>query len=568
MGGRSGDVPSVLEGIDFQSAKGLDFVLVNIRLRTSGSFEDLIDIRGVSADAIGRSIVGVTRFPTLPLGSLDQVRVVDEDLSWASHAGMYAVLFDSNWGQAEMTSAINRFFDNHPNENSITRLWISLALPEWEKWDLVRRNTGHRGRLSVCLRLTDANSLNGSVFERWLGEPVAAFELNSEILGSPTGRAFALRLVQINAQPIVSDTSVTRTLYECLEECPPLTWEESYTAPYYDSLQLPLQPLADNMDNVIYETFEADMTKYDLYEEAISQALQDYRQNWPETTAIRIAIAGAGRGGLINATLRAISRLNDDTIKFNVIGVEKNPNAVRTLRYKARDDPLWTTDPRTCIEIVHSDMRSWNPDPLIDILVSELLGSFGDNEASPECIYGAWHCLNPTRGICIPRKYTSYLEPVSCARTWTVARDTNKLEYILVSALHNCYRPSQPLAIFQFVHEINTEPMKGDLSGDFSWEIRDQPSTIHGFEGYFNCELYKSISLSIEPSTKSKSMVSWFPAFLPLQEPVLVKPGEKITLRVDRRSDAKNLWFQWTLLGPISQSTNNPNGRRYTIGLS
>ena len=35
------------------------------------------------------------------------------------------------------------------------------------------------------------------------------------------------------------------------------------------------------------------------------------------------------------------------------------------------------------------DMREWEPPEKADILVSELLGSFGDNELSPECLDGA-----------------------------------------------------------------------------------------------------------------------------------------------------------------------------------
>lgn len=34
-------------------------------------------------------------------------------------------------------------------------------------------------------------------------------------------------------------------------------------------------------------------------------------------------------------------------------------------------------------------MREWKAPELADILVSELLGSFGDNELSPECLDGA-----------------------------------------------------------------------------------------------------------------------------------------------------------------------------------
>jgi hypothetical protein len=41
------------------------------------------------------------------------------------------------------------------------------------------------------------------------------------------------------------------------------------------------------------------------------------------------------------------------------------------------------------VTIVSSDMREWNAPEKTDILISELLGSFGDNELSPECLDGA-----------------------------------------------------------------------------------------------------------------------------------------------------------------------------------
>ena len=45
-------------------------------------------------------------------------------------------------------------------------------------------------------------------------------------------------------------------------------------------------------------------------------------------------------------------------------------------------------------------------------IFKELLGSFGDNELSPECLDGAQHLLNEG-GISIPYRYRSYLTPVS-----------------------------------------------------------------------------------------------------------------------------------------------------------
>jgi hypothetical protein len=45
------------------------------------------------------------------------------------------------------------------------------------------------------------------------------------------------------------------------------------------------------------------------------------------------------------------------------------------------------------VTVVSSDMRVWKAPEKCDILVSELLGSFGDNELSPECLDGAQRFL-------------------------------------------------------------------------------------------------------------------------------------------------------------------------------
>jgi protein arginine N-methyltransferase 5 len=41
------------------------------------------------------------------------------------------------------------------------------------------------------------------------------------------------------------------------------------------------------------------------------------------------------------------------------------------------------------VDVISSDMRDFKGTIKADIIVSELLGSFGCNELSPECLYGA-----------------------------------------------------------------------------------------------------------------------------------------------------------------------------------
>lgn len=50
------------------------------------------------------------------------------------------------------------------------------------------------------------------------------------------------------------------------------------------------------------------------------------------------------------------------------------------------------------VKILFGDMRTLEVPEPVDILVSELLGSFGDNELSPECLDGAMRFLKRTLG--------------------------------------------------------------------------------------------------------------------------------------------------------------------------
>jgi protein arginine N-methyltransferase 5 len=98
------------------------------------------------------------------------------------------------------------------------------------------------------------------------------------------------------------------------------------------------------------------------------------------------------------------------------------------------------------VQLIYGDMRRIEVPEKIDILVSELLGSFGDNEASPECLDGAMRFLKRewlhakayvlvftdivsslADGISIPASYTAYLAPISSSKLHTeVLANTTK----------------------------------------------------------------------------------------------------------------------------------------------
>jgi len=104
-------------------------------------------------------------------------------------------------------------------------------------------------------------------------------------------------------------------------------------------------------------------------------------------------------------------------------------------------------------------MREFTPPEKADILVSELLGSFGDNELSPECLDGAQKFLKED-GISIPSQYTSYLCPVQTSKLYNEVRahadkDKNYIksfETPYVVHQQNRMELSTTMPLFQFNH--------------------------------------------------------------------------------------------------------------------
>mmetsp|Transcript_7449 Transcript_7449/g.8962 ORF Transcript_7449/g.8962 Transcript_7449/m.8962 type:complete len:84 (+) Transcript_7449:483-734(+) len=80
--------------------------------------------------------------------------------------------------------------------------------------------------------------------------------------------------------------------------------------------------------------------------------------------------------------------------------------------------------------------------------------------------------------------------------------------------------------------------------------------------------LYKDVNISINPSTFSEGMFSWFPAYIPIINPVHVHAGETLTVSFWRRCTPTKVWYEWAIVEPTVTQLHNQNGRSYTIGLS
>lgn len=379
---------------------------------------------------------------------------------------------------------------------------------------------------------------------------------SSTLTPEPTPAEAASRSYEKTKDP----TPHLRYLRHLQQSQPPRPPIERFGQGYQDYLQSPLQPLTDNLESITYEVFEKDPVKYEWYQRAIASALKDLATKTGDATPIVVAIVGAGRGPLVT---RALQASRNTGIAIQCWAVEKNPNAWLLLQHRNKTDLLWNGS----VQIVKSDMRHWNgidgAEGTVDILVSELLGSFADNELSPECLDGVQRILHPEHGISVPQAYSAHLTPIASPRLYADLLSRTGVEkgelpyvvmlhqydYLSVQQEEGTIRVPEVEEAWSFSHPVASSVLQqsreraGGSMGAGGWTGGDgsnehnvrscrlsfkctDAGVCHGLAGYFETVLYASendtekIELSTNPVTmeeKSKDMISWFPIFFPLK---------------------------------------------------
>ncbi len=406
---------------------------------------------------------------------------------------------------------------------------------------------------------------------------------------------------------------------ECLEALD--SEEANLERAYLDSLQRPLQPLKDHLEFSMYETFEKDPIKYSKYQEAVYLALKDGLGTLSGPKLVTIAVVGAGRGPLVMRSIRAFRQLQTPpgTIGVKVFAVEKNPSAVVYLQSMARHNQEWAG----LVTVIEADARSLTRTMLdgyqIDIVVSELLGSFGDNELSPECLDPllASPCCKPTT-ISIPMEYTSFLAPISSVRLHTEAKQQSQVphegaqplgiqrametSYVVRTHAASQTHAEQPCWVFhhppknpskeQVAHlEFAPDPTFGAAAGcgygcidPAIASIVGQapaavmgPITLHGLLGSFTAVLYARgevrCEISIAPHQFSKDMFSWFPLYFPFREPLQVPSQCNVSVSIWRKTAEGKVWYEWCAKvhrkGEVIDMTaiHNTNGRSSYVSM-
>lgn len=527
-----------------------------------------------------------------------------EEVAFANHMSLRALVIPAPNGGAQGVANLARCLSSALLSAPTLQLWLRLPVLDlpgkvppvslnsddddpvkvpterdmepWEVWNTLRTLCGEHPNLGVALELT-ADLPHRSVLERWVAEPVRVVLLStSSYVTNKVGYPVLSRRHQdfikmmFKMRPFFALTGrahkvkggegyrpFVQYLAHLFGKMPGATEAETYEAPYYDYLQAPLQPLAHNLGSQTYETFEKDPVKYAAYEEAVRQCLMD--REFSDVPVIMVL--GAGRGPLIKRSLRAAETVGK---RVKVYAVEKNPNAIVTLR-NMKLEPGWEN-----VTIVPCDMRYMDQSIKADILVSELLGSFGDNELSPECLDGANGALKDD-GVSIPCSYTSFLAPLSSTKLHNEVKaygeSLREMETAYVVKIHRgkLAAPTQP--VFTFTHPNRAAVIDNSRYAKVHFDVTET-NMIHGFAGYFEAVLYKDVKLSINPTTASDGMFSWFPIFFPVSNPVYVEGGKTLTVHMWRRTSSQNVWYEWCVTEPRLTPIHNPNGRSHSIGLS
>ncbi|KAG4068704.1 hypothetical protein HA402_002395 [Bradysia odoriphaga] len=455
----------------------------------------------------------------------------------------------------------------------------------WNWWNTFRTTADFSSKLSIALELS-ADIPSKLEVSRWQGEPVGCLIIPSQLFIRNNNNYPVLTRAHQNLIMSFKETiNSMAVMVKCNSEDGSLRYYSDYlrnllsknpiTDPMYgfdDVLEIPLQPLYDNLDSYTYEVFEADPIKYLYYQKAIERALVDLvAENEMATKTIILMVVGAGRGPLVRSSLNAAAKTGR---KIKIYAIEKNPHAINTLQ--SLIDELWKDKD---IELIARDMRDFHPPEKADILVSELLGSFGDNELSPECLDGAQNLLKST-GVSIPSKYTSYINPIMSSKVYNLIRrcnersnsrdrissSQNQSEHMYVVYLKNGFPIASPQPLFEFVHPNWSETIDNSRFASVSFETPID-CVVTGFAGYFDTVLYKDIMLSIHPITHSKGLASWFPAYFPITEPIFVKKGDQITTNFWRCVAPNKVWYEWSMSTPTTTHIHNLKGIHHAIYL-
>ena len=492
-------------------------------------------------------------------------------LEYAAHLTVFSVLIEDDWSIEDVQKLIKM---NRLNQFPF-KFYLKCDFYDWKKWETLQNNLTesdkkHFGvvpelkesKVDFHMKIWQCEVLKGLIIDERVflknlkGFPVLPRSIQTYLKDLKKVLADCPIILKTNQN--ISGDCATYVKWLVDPERPENQLNEAekrmkmFAEGFENVLQTPLQPLRDHLPSETYEIFERDPIKYQLYEEAIEAALRDKKTD----KLVKVGVFGAGRGPLVQAALNAAERI--ENCRIRVVALEKSPNACLTLldRFKSHAN----------VEIIYGDMRNARFEGSFDIIVSELLGSFGDNELSPECLWPVEEFLK-TDGVFIPQEYTSYIEPCYAPLLRSQVKELEEIlegeafDYGYVVHVTRAMTNNNSLPVFRFEH-----PKRGDDEGVRKVVLKFDrvPHVVDGLMGYFECKLYGKVRMSTLPEkTSSPGMLSWFPIYFPLKTEI--RENESIEIEFKRCKDLKRVWYEWK--SSLNEEYQNSDGRSFSINL-
>jgi len=287
-------------------------------------------------------------------------------------------------------------------------------------------------------------------------------------------------------------------------------------------------PIAPPLLSIEYDSMEKDCAKYFLYYSAIYVALKQWKVRVNKSELCHIMVIGGGRGRLVEYCSDCLSDLG---MQGFVFVVEVNQEAYHILNERfAQNKHIHILKPfalRTAFEMqLAKDMNVFDSkiQALIDtkpihLFVSELFGSFADNEFVSEILCASIQTFGKKdasgKYVCtsIPESYTTYICGIHSDTLQKFFQNHNQEKLYILQVPED----AQMLSNITMLYTASCYKSSEELISNITLQKTNQVKPLTGIAGYFEATLYGDICIHTAPTPKQNTYF-WETAFFPVLE--------------------------------------------------
>lgn len=191
-----------------------------------------------------------------------------------------------------------------------------------------------------------------------------------------------------------------------------------------------------------------------------------------------------------------------------------------------------------------------------DLVVSELLGSFADNELLPEITTPLVRdFLKQGSGVCIPASYETFVGPlewpglqqtvVDCSGNPAHGRGRLHSAHTATAAPQSewLFRWSSLPSLYSWSAAVATEQTRTPMGGWTQFEM-PRDGCIHAIGGWFTAHLYGDLHIDSR-LTEHRNAFHWETFVLPLESPVEVRARDAVGITVERHTRVSEQPYIW-----------------------